>query len=174
MDSLVSDSKSVNHSLEIQIAKVYSVGRSSLKIKNLSVQQQNGTIDCGLFAVAFAVEVCQGHNPSTVSFDQSQMRTHFYTCLQRGVLSSFPKGNKFQETIPRPKSQVFTIETNCICGLPDSYDSNMIECDKCKTWIHFSCVGIKSHKSTSQFSCSSCCGRERPAPALERKQNRKK
>lgn len=174
MDSLVSGSKSVNHSLEMQIAKVYGVGRSRLRIKNLSVQQQNGIIDCGLFAVAFAIEVCQGHNPSSVSFDQSQMCTHFYTCLQRGVLSSFPEGSKSQETIPRPKSQVIIVQTNCVCGMPDSYDSNMIECDTCKTWIHFSCAGIKSHESTSLFSCSSCCGRETLAPALQRKcKNRK-
>ena len=48
MDSLASGSKSLNHSLELQIAKVYGMGSSNLKIELLSVQQQDGKLDCGL------------------------------------------------------------------------------------------------------------------------------
>ena len=96
-------------SLEQQIAQVYGGSRSQLTIHGLSVQQQAGVKDCGLFAIAFAVEVCQRNDPSRVSYDQSKMRSHFTSCLQKGHLITFPKGQKSQETIPRPKSRSISI-----------------------------------------------------------------
>jgi hypothetical protein len=42
----------------------------TLKLRKLPVQQQNGTLDCELFAVAYAVEVCTGNPPADVSFNQ--------------------------------------------------------------------------------------------------------
>lgn len=112
-DVLVMDSLGktchMSHSLERQIAHVYGGGRSQLTVHSLSVQQQIGVKDCGLFAVAFAVEVCQKHNPSQVSYDQSKMRAHFTSCLQQELLVAFPRGQRFQESIPRPKGQTFTI-----------------------------------------------------------------
>ena len=99
----------MSRSLEQQIAQVYGGGKSQLTVHSLSVQQQVGLKDCGLFAVAFAVEVCQSHDPSRVSYDQSKMRSHFALCLQEGHLVTFPKGKKSQESIPRPKGRSITI-----------------------------------------------------------------
>lgn len=95
--------------LEQQIAQVYSGGRSQLTVHSLSVQQQVGVKDCGLFAVAFAVELCQKHDPSQVSYDQSKMTAHFISCIKKEHLVAFPWGQRFQEKIPRPKAQTFTI-----------------------------------------------------------------
>ena len=154
MDSLAStNSKSVHHSLELQVAKVYGIGQPNLQIKKLSVQQQKGVLDCGVFAIAFAVEVCQGRSPYTASFDQSRMRKHLHTYLQQGVLSSFPKGLKCKEAIPRPKCQLFTVKINCYCGMPDSYDANMIECEECKMWVHFSCAGMNANDCLATPFC---------------------
>ena len=112
-DVLVMDSLGatchISHSLEQQIAQVYGGGRSQLTVHSLSVQQQVGVKDCGLFAVAFAVELCQKHNPSRISYDQSKMRAHFISCLQKEHLVTFPRGHRLQESIPRPKGQTFTI-----------------------------------------------------------------
>ena len=99
----------MSHSLEQQIVQVYGGRRSQLIIRSLSVQQQVGVKDCGLFAVAFAVEVCQRNDPSKVSYDQGKMRSHFASCLQKGHLITFPRGQKSQENIPRPKGQSISI-----------------------------------------------------------------
>ena len=99
----------MSHSLQQQIAQVYGGRRSQLIVRSRSVQQQVGVKDCGLFAVAFAVEVCQKNDPSSVSYDQSKMRSHFASCLQKGHLDTFPQGQKSQENIPRPKGQSVSI-----------------------------------------------------------------
>ena len=99
----------ISPSLKRQIAQVYGGRRSQLIIRRLSVQQQVGAKDCGLFAVAFAVEVCQRNDPSRVSYDHSKMRSHFASCLEKGHMDTFPRGRKSQENIPRPKGQSTSI-----------------------------------------------------------------
>jgi len=44
----------------LQIVKVFPVSKSMLQLNRLSVQQQVGIQDCGLFSIAF--EVCNGNN----------------------------------------------------------------------------------------------------------------
>ena len=103
MDSLGSF-MTLNLATVLQICKIYSAppNHTTLKMRKLPVQQQNGTLDCGLFAVAYAVEVCMGNSPAAVSFDQKQMRSHLYTCLLDGVMSPFPKMSQAREFLPRP------------------------------------------------------------------------
>ena len=44
----------------LDIASIYKCDRRYLSIEQLPVQQQDGNVDCGLFALAFAIESCQG------------------------------------------------------------------------------------------------------------------
>ena len=56
---------SLNLFTVLQIAKIYSLPKSQsvLQLHKISVQQQHGTLDCGLFAIAYAVEVwVESHN----------------------------------------------------------------------------------------------------------------
>ena len=71
--------------------ETYNDYNSTLDIKSVSVQQQKGRKDCGVFAVAYAVEVCLGRNPQYSVFDQTKMRPHLYKCLSQGVLKPFPR-----------------------------------------------------------------------------------
>ena len=59
MDSLVSD---INKLVILKIAQIYQVPatKSHLSIHSISIQQQKGSTDCGLFAIAFATETCTG------------------------------------------------------------------------------------------------------------------
>ena len=86
----------------LQIAKIYSVplGEHGLQIKKLSVQQQHGTSDCGLFALAFATEICSRGDAHAACFDQKEMRRHLSMCLTKGVMKPFPKSTS--EPFPRP------------------------------------------------------------------------
>ena len=54
------------------------------------VQKQEGIVDCGLFAVAFATCLACGHDPSNYRFNQNEMRSHLFTCLQQQHLTEFP------------------------------------------------------------------------------------
>ena len=43
--------------------------------------QQNGSVDCGLFAIANIVALCFGYKPSKILFRQDRMRNHLISCL---------------------------------------------------------------------------------------------
>ena len=47
--------------------------------------------ECGHFALAYAVEIAKDNDPSWYTFDQKEMRPHFFACLESGKLESFPK-----------------------------------------------------------------------------------
>ena len=151
-------SSTIEISLLLQIAKVYSPG-GTIRVRKECVQQQVGNTDCGCFAVAFATEVCQGRNPCTASFKQDVMRVHLYKCLQKGEILAFPQMPKVSETIPRPKSQLYTYVINCYCGIPDEYDTDMIQCDMCNMWVHYACAGVS--ETAEDFTCSVCMGKGR-------------
>jgi hypothetical protein len=53
-------------------------------------QQQEGSSDCGLFALAFLERLLQSDNPSQLRFAQNRMRLHLWACLQRKFISRFP------------------------------------------------------------------------------------
>ena len=74
-------------------------------------------------------------------------------------MSVFPQMPKASETIPRPKSQFFTYPIDCYCGMPDEYDTDMIQCDCCNKWVHYACAGI--YEATTDFNCSVCMGNGR-------------
>ena len=64
---------------------------SALKINCLQVQQQGNSVDCGVFAFAFAVDVCFGLPPNESCYDAIKMRNHLSLCLQLQELSPYPK-----------------------------------------------------------------------------------
>ena len=47
-------------------------------------------VECGVFAIAFAVSLALGTNPKHVTFDTSKMRPHLAVCLKAQKLSMFP------------------------------------------------------------------------------------
>ena len=47
--------------------------------------------DCGLFAIAYAVEIAYGNDPAKFIFKQSDMRQHLHNCLTSKSMSVFPK-----------------------------------------------------------------------------------
>ena len=62
----------VERKLILQIASIYKCNGKTLSIQKLGVQHQDGTLDCGLFAIAYATEICEGRDPVAALFDQDQ------------------------------------------------------------------------------------------------------
>jgi hypothetical protein len=46
----------------------------------------------------------------------------------------------------------------CVCRQPDTGDKAMINCDKCKDWFHYDCVGIPAEGpgEASEYLCPKC------------------
>ena len=84
---------------------------SRLSVKYASVPKQTGGIDCGLFVVAYAVDIAEGNNPEEILYSQHMMRDHLINCFEKGELSAFPKVNSNNKT-PGKKSDsaFFTLE----------------------------------------------------------------
>jgi polycystin 1L2 len=75
--------------MEKQLAQCYPL----IENKDVSfppVRNQTGEVDCGLFAIAYAFELAAGNDPTTINFDQSKMRQHLLSCLEREEFTSFP------------------------------------------------------------------------------------
>ena len=64
---------------------------SNLAVELPPAQTQQGGVDCGLFAFAFAYELADGNDPSDVSFDQGKMCQHLVQCLEKGRLEAFSR-----------------------------------------------------------------------------------
>ena len=127
------------------------------------VQQQKGSKDCGLFAVAFATELCSEEDPTRAVFKQCSMRQHLYNCLEAGEISRFPQYTKKElRSLPKNTAKHSTLKTFdqelfCLCRLPECYDKRMVQCTACKSWYHFQCVGFKSKNEVPKsWKCNSC------------------
>ena len=54
------------------------------------VQQQKGSSDCGVYAIAFAVHAALGDDVKHLELDQTQMRNHLLQCFKKKELVRFP------------------------------------------------------------------------------------
>ena len=61
-----------------------------IKLNFMDVTCQNGSDDCGLFAVAYATTICYGKKPEKFIFDQGLMRRHLLKCLENKLVEEFP------------------------------------------------------------------------------------
>jgi O6-methylguanine-DNA--protein-cysteine methyltransferase len=138
---------------KMQVASLMCSNESTIVFKIHRVQYQQGSDDCGVFAVAFATDLAFGNEPASVHYEQKSLRGHFLDCIRKSELIPFPK----QEMKYRaPKKQRVTI--HCLCRLPDNGEEMMAKCLKCRGWFHQSCEKIIADvfKSNIPWQCSKC------------------
>jgi hypothetical protein len=88
--SLKSDIDKIERSLDEDI-----VGR--IEVNSINMQQQTWIDDCGLFALACAVELAYNIDPAGIQFEQSEMRTHYDRCVDSGIISAFPQSKRLEK-----------------------------------------------------------------------------
>ena len=66
------------------------------------IQQQRRLVDCGVFAIAFAVHLALGDDVTRLNFNQGQMRKHLLKCFQEKVMCHFHKTRPTLPVIPFP------------------------------------------------------------------------
>ena len=157
MDSLSSSDVKTSLEILLQIAKIYPVTKSTLQINRLSVQQQVGIHDCGLFSIAYAVETCLKRDVQKLSFEQKSMRKHLHDCFNNRVLTPFPQQLHILKSNPVLHSvrKVERFKVYCMCKMPEEFDANMILCDQCHTWFHYKCVNLKLTQHPKTWKCPS-------------------
>ena len=103
-DSLYSGAGS---SLKDQISSILHTNGKEIILKYLHVQQQSGSCDCGLFALAYATCLGNGIKPETQVFKQDLMRQHLHKYFQDGKLSMFPTTERKQS----PQKHYMAVDT---------------------------------------------------------------
>ena len=99
------------------------------------VQQQTDCSSCGLFALAYAFDICDGIDPSMVDYSQVNLWSHFLSCLKKKSISSFGCG----DVLYKPKSFTCRLRIFCLCRLGE----DMVKCTTCHKWYHSTCVDIQ-------------------------------
>ena len=140
--------------LSLIASMVYSPS-SELNITKMDVEKQSNGSDCGVLAIAYAFDICNGLNPCNVRFDQNKIRQHLATCLEKCQISRFPVLGGRSSVSKKP----CILELHCSCRMPEEKGAEMAECDFCNVWYHRHCMDIPSEVFGEQeipWKCKKC------------------
>ena len=143
-----------------QVASMLFHSHAMIKFHVKEVQQQENSVDCGVFAVAYATSILHGQNPEEMVYDTKKLRQYLLTCIRSEKITPFPL------TSGKPKSKKKTIKVKlfCSCRMPwDATDKalpdkQMAQCDSCKQWFHRSCEIIPElvFSTNCHWECKTC------------------
>ena len=96
------------------------------------LQKQPDHHDCGLFAIANAMAICNGQSPDGLNYSTKVMRKHLAECLEDKVFHHFPASKRSYKQKTK-RSEI--LKVYCTCRLPDGGE-RMIACDNLCQWYH--------------------------------------
>ena len=159
-DSLFRGQLSPN--IQKQTAAILRSEATEITFSVQSVQQQPNVNDCGVFAIAFLVDLLFKVHPG--QFNVEDMRPHLHESLLRGMFECpFPKTEQAQQHSLPFKNIVVLV--HCVCRMPhfksdeEEQALQMAECDRCHCWYHRSCVSIPDRvfkKRDQLWYCPNC------------------
>jgi len=94
------------------VTRLFRLQSPSLTIDIMNVVRQAGSIDCGLFAIAYAEMLARDVDPCNVNLDQPQMRMYLVRCLEAKHIRPFPV-TKFR-TIRRLVVRSVVVSLYCV------------------------------------------------------------
>ena len=127
---------------ELQMVQLYqpALTPTGLVVTVIPIQQQSQQNNCGVFSIAAAFHAAAGGDLGSLSFDERRMRPHLIQCFEEGKIAPFPLSPSSPKK--RANAQNIVIPVNCQCRRPDSWEQ-MVACDSCDNWFHFSCANIE-------------------------------
>ena len=97
-------------------------------VEFIDVQMQEGSHDCGLFAVAYITSICNGQDPAVLLYKQNVFPSSASRCPKASARKNIP--------------------VYCICRHIND-GSKMIQCDSCQQWFHVACMKIDKSSQRS-------------------------
>ena len=61
--------------------------------------RQNGSVDCGLFAITYATDLTIGNDPVEIIYDQCEIRNHLLDCLQSNKIQPCPRKQEVRNSL---------------------------------------------------------------------------
>ena len=80
-----------------------------------------------------------------------EMRRHLEQYFEDEKLTPFPPAKRPAQ---KCREKHAFIHVYCICGLPESYGTHMVECQQCKKWFHFKCMKLVTEPDS--WVCPQC------------------
>jgi hypothetical protein len=81
----------ISDDLRRQLTEIYSPDGRSVTVEIVDVQQQYGGNDCGLFSIAFSIDLLLGNDVNHIQYDQSTFRSHLLNCFEEKRITPFPR-----------------------------------------------------------------------------------
>jgi len=138
----------VSTSLSSQLSQIYRCTSSELPVLFPDMSHQYNSVDCGVYALATATDICFNRDPSQSSYHTMSMRAHLLKCFEQQLFEPFPASQ-----ILRTNSFYYTISVFCYCRMP--HQENMVDCVACFEWFHYECITYTG----GDFTCSTCLQR---------------
>jgi len=152
-DSLVG--KSVTLDTKVQIACLLQTPLPQITLKLMNIEQQQNGSDCGLYAIATALELCAGNDPIKASWHSEEMQPHLEACLSKQKITTFPKKEReiIQDTLKTEQTKLY-----CSCRLPERRSEKMVLCCSCGEWFHQKCEDIPNSalRKNIPWTCNTC------------------
>ena len=83
------------------ISKLIPTTKFQIEVDIMKMTKQVGSNDCGLYTIAVATSLAHQVDPTTVIFEENEMRSHLAECFMKQKLTSFPTKKR-----TRPASSV--------------------------------------------------------------------
>ena len=113
--------------------------KHQISVEFIDVQMQDGSHDCGLFALAYITSICNGQDPAVLLYKQ---RKHILKSIE-GVMTAFPNSaNRLPKASIRKNIPVYCIYQHINDG------SKMIQCDICQRAV----VPCSLHEDRQKFA----------------------
>ncbi|XP_078662102.1 polycystin-1-like protein 2 [Branchiostoma floridae x Branchiostoma belcheri] len=145
-------------SLQIQLCQVYAAfadrERHVLSVKRPTVQRQTNTVDCGLFAIAWAVDIAEGQDVPRVVYDDEKMRSHLEMCFKQEKLTPFPRLHGYIARAGPARVERVSLVCRCAQGQGERL-GRMGRCKVCRRILHVSCLPT-SPAVDGTLSCGDC------------------
>jgi hypothetical protein len=156
---------SVNEHIIGCISSLLRTNRKTFEYQSVGCQQQLPN-DCGLHAIANAITLAWGEDPSQSLYNRGFMRQHLKKCLLSKVMSAFPKSDLKREKIMSVSKQFKKVRVYCSCQRIDYQPLNStrtqawhtIECTGCKEWFHRMCESWPPKSTRGAWLCKQCKG----------------
>ena len=146
---------SLPDSTKEQIASLLSTNEREITLEYANLQKQPNDCDCGLFAIGFAMAICNKQSPEEqqLLFVVTRMREHLYDCIEDKTMKNFPAKKR---RCTNKTKKIETLKVFCHCRLPAKEGENMVLCEQCQEWFHDKCETVPDEVWTNKWHCCKC------------------
>ena len=162
---------STTYIMKKQIASIMHTKSAQITLRIGQTQIQENSLDCGVYAIAFATELCYGADPSQLKYDAPyRLRMHLLDSLKQQKMNRFPSvrlqcelGYLTEKINVYCNCRLLYVAEHCLpAKISKSEDVHIIQCYTCNKWFHKSCVKLsiieikKLRKEDVKWMCEKC------------------